>query len=87
MIEDDDPYADLKRHRMTPELQQIIDRARAEKKQRNMGFIDCLSLARPPSAYPRLCNRRAIPGADARKCEAGFDFAIRQRWPAQDGFE
>jgi hypothetical protein len=50
MIEDDDPYADLKRHRMTPELQQIIDRARAEKKQRNMGFIDCLSLARPPSA-------------------------------------
>ena len=50
MIEDDDPYADLKRHRMTPELQQIIDRARAEKKQRNMGFIDCFSLARPPSA-------------------------------------
>jgi hypothetical protein len=29
----------------------------------DMGFIDCLSLVRPPLAWPRLSNRHAIPGA------------------------
>ena len=59
MIEDDDPYADLKRHRMTPELQQIVDRARAEKKQRKTKTVKPAVFIKVPwSWFERLTRAR-----------------------------